>query len=508
MKAVILARVSTEEQKREGHSIPAQVRRQQDYASRKDLEVIKTFQFDESATKNVRKTFDEVVEFLRAFPEPLALLTDAADRVQRDFRATIPLDELRRAGKIEIHFSRENLIISQQSNNSEIMRWDMAVMFAKNYALTISDNVKRANEQKIRNGEWTGKAPLGYLNITDPETGKKAIKLDPARARHIKEAFELCASGNYSLDQIRMFLEEDGMVNKTTSRPLTRSQLHKILHNPFYYGEMRVKGKLHQHNYEPIVERWLFDKVQAVLEGRHKQPVKLQSKPFVFKGILKCAFCGCAVSFELKKGRYVYGRCTKYRGNCPGVRVKEEALVKQVQNLFGSMHIPSKVLGEVKDTLQSSHEAKKHYHEEALEKLRKEYDSVQGRQDKLLDLLINDDISKETFEAKTAELKKRQREIDELLSKHTDADEQFTVTATSILDLASRAGELFASSKPDQKRQLLSFVLSNLRLDGEKLVYELNKPFDAILSASKRSQWLGDRDSNPGCQDQNLVSYH
>lgn len=51
MKAVILARVSTARQEEEGHSLPAQLRRLQEYAKRKDFEVVETFSFSESAVQ-------------------------------------------------------------------------------------------------------------------------------------------------------------------------------------------------------------------------------------------------------------------------------------------------------------------------------------------------------------------------------------------------------------------------------------------------------------------------
>ena len=46
MKAIILARVSTEEQKDAGNSLPAQVTRIQSYCSRMNHTVIETFSFD------------------------------------------------------------------------------------------------------------------------------------------------------------------------------------------------------------------------------------------------------------------------------------------------------------------------------------------------------------------------------------------------------------------------------------------------------------------------------
>jgi hypothetical protein len=56
--------------------------------------------------------------------------------------------------------------------------------------------------------------------------------------------------------------------------------------------------------------------------------------------------------------------------------------------------------------------------------------------------------------------------------------------------LASRAAELFERSKPEQKRQLLAFVFSNLRLKGKKLEYSLRSPFDLMVNRPSYSNWL------------------
>jgi len=59
-----------------------------------------------------------------------------------------------------------------------------------------------------------------------------------------------------------------------------------------------------------------------------------------------------------------------------------------------------------------------------------------------------------------------------------------------LLSLASRAPELFESSKVEQKRKLINFLLSNLKLRGKKLEYTLNKPFDVLVNIDSRSDWL------------------
>jgi site-specific DNA recombinase len=99
-------------------------------------------------------------------------------------------------------------------------------------------------------------------------------------------------------------------------------------------------------------------------------------------------------------------------------------------------------------------------------------------------------ITQSEYDKKAYELKQNQYDIESKLKKHTEADGKFSITVNYLLNLASRAYELFESSKIKKKRQLINFLLSNLKLRGQKLEYTLNKPFDAILNANKCSNWL------------------
>ena len=111
MKAIILARVSTEEQMNEGQSIPAQLARAREYANKKGFEIKNEYQFDESSTKDQRKKFDLVVDEIKKSKEKLALIVETVDRLQRSFKESVLLDEFRKEGKLDIHFIRENLVI-------------------------------------------------------------------------------------------------------------------------------------------------------------------------------------------------------------------------------------------------------------------------------------------------------------------------------------------------------------------------------------------------------------
>ena len=45
----------------------------------------------------------------------------------------------------------------------------------------------------------------------------------------------------------------------------------------------------------------LYDEVQAVKKGYGKAPVQYAGKPRLFRGLITCDECGCAVTGDIKK---------------------------------------------------------------------------------------------------------------------------------------------------------------------------------------------------------------
>lgn len=105
-------------------------------------------------------------------------------------------------------------------------------------------------------------------------------------------------------------------------------------------------------------------------------------------------------------------------------------------------------------------------------------------------------ITETIYAEKYQHYTEQKQKIKDKLATLDRASEEYYITATYILNLASKAHTLFKSSKVDEKRLLLYFVLSNCVLDGDKLRYDLKKPFDSIFSLASRQQWLPRLDSN------------
>jgi hypothetical protein len=91
-------------------------------------------------------------------------------------------------------------------------------------------------------------------------------------------------------------------------------------------------------------------------------------------------------------------------------------------------------------------------------------------------------ITQDEYDKKARELKERQTEIALRIEQHQKGEGDFRTTLESLISLASRAAELFERSKTEQKRQLLAFVFSNLRLRGKKLEFALRSPFDLMVN--------------------------
>ena len=503
MNAVILARVSTEEQKDAGNSLPAQVKRLEDYCARKDMQIVKQFVFDESAYKTKRDEFDLMLEYLKEHKEKIAVCFDKVDRFSRNvFDKRVPLlYDKAVGGEIELHFASDNLVVQSEISAAEKFQFSINLGLAKYYSDAISDSVKRGNEEKVRKGQWLAKAPVGYLNKRDPETNQAYIIVDSLRAPLVRKGFELYAQGTYSVEKVADLLRKEGLTNNLPPfRPLSTCMIHRMLSNPFYIGQMKYKGQLHPHCYDVFVDKWLFDECQRVKENWHKKPFKYAAKPFVFRGLIKCDKCGRAVTSDQKTKKngkqYTYLYCTDVK-NCKGVRVKEQTLLDQVKEALKMLSkMPEYVLEDINKGVEKACNAEKDYHQTAIESLRDEYDKIQKRSDILLNMRLDERITDEDYTKKVYEFKQRQLEIDDKLKEYTQADQQFIIAVSNLLKVSKEISKLYESSNNEEKRQLINFVFSNLRLKGEKLLWDFKKPLDAIAFANESCNWFPGRDSN------------
>lgn len=500
MKAIILARVSTEEQREAGNSLPAQLQRMQDYCERNKYEVIETFSFDESAYKTKRDEFDKIIERINITEEKVAVCFDKVDRLSRNIfdKRVALLYERAVNNEIELHFISDSQVINDKMNAGDKFAFGMKLGLSKYYSDAISDNVKRAFEQKRRNGEWTGPVRLGYLNVplNEGKRLRKDIIIDPERGYLVQRMFELYTTGNYSLETIRTEITKLGLRSKKGYK-ISKSTVENILKDSFYCGIANsAKHGSYMHNYARLISKELFDKCQDIRLKRRNTPTKALSREFVFgNGLLKCANCGCAVSFEYKKkpsGReYNIGSCTNSKGICKKVYVNENKLLEPIYEVLAKFEsITEEAQNELVNELRKTTETEVIFHKAQINRIHKDYEETKAMDDRLLDAWMAKSITKDIYDNKHQKYHDKLQLLEIEMSEHRKADYDYQTTVATVLSLSRRAREIFESSEPSEKRTLLNYLLQNPTLNEKKLGFTLASPFNLVLELAESPNWL------------------
>ena len=144
-------------------------------------------------------------------------------------------------------------------------------------------------------GMWMGGLPpLGYT--PDPTPGVRSLVVLPEEASLVQRMF-----GRYlelgSVNALGRELDAERVVSKVwitkTGRrlgglPFSRGGLFHLLSNPIFVGDIRHKDQIHRGMHPPILERDLFDAVQAHLRAntavRRRRPIRAMTAPL--KGLL------------------------------------------------------------------------------------------------------------------------------------------------------------------------------------------------------------------------------
>ena len=489
MKSIIIARVSTEEQKEASNSLPAQTARLKKYCQNKSFPVFKEFSFDESAYKTKRNDFDNILDFILSQKEKIAVCFDKVDRLSRnvfDKRIGI-LYEKALKDEVELHFVSDGQIINSKLSAVEKFNFSISLGLAKYYSDAISDNVKRAQEQMLRTGIYPTKPPYGYKRV--PIDKKKTkIVVDEFASKIVQKAYEWYATSSFSLYLIKEKMNKEYGVN------WSKGYTDKVLKDHFYYGIMTWNKKQYKHSYPPIISKNLFDQVQKIKAGFNKKPFKYAGKPYIYRGLLRCGHCGLAITPEKHKG-HVYYHCTQYNGKHGAKWLREEVITEQIGNIFKKLQIPDLVLEQVVQNLDNTHQDKMDFHNKQFDKLTSKHKTITKMIDNLYLDKLKGSITDDRYDKYYQSFREQIAEIDTRLSMLQEAEDNYYVSAKYLLKLSNKAYDLFKSSEVEERRQLIKLVLSNLRVEGKLVRYEAVKPFNTILDYADRQSLLPLSDS-------------
>jgi len=349
IKYCLYARKSSESDERQAMSIDSQIKEMTELARKENLDIIEIKKESHSAKiSGTRPVFMQLLKEIRDCKFN-GVLTWAPDRLSRnagDLGMLVDLIDQKKLLQIRTY----SQIFSDNPNEKFLL------MILCSQAKLENDNrginVKRGIRAKCEMGWRPGPAPLGYINRSF--AGVKDIVVDPDRAPLVIRMFEKAAKGASGRD-IKKWADKAGFTYKS-GKPITLSQIYRMLKDPFYYGEFehpQGSGNWYKGAHKPLITKELFRKVR----GRMKVPEKSKwgSKIFTYKGILKCANCKSSIvgeerfrkrKFGKEPRHHVYYHCSRQKDrSCKEPYVTEKKLEESLLRFINFMYInhPKKI---------------------------------------------------------------------------------------------------------------------------------------------------------------------
>ena len=325
--------------------------------------------------------YPEVVsgESLYARPQMLRLLQDVEEG-RYDAVLCMDLDRLSRGRMkdqgiiLDTFRESDTLIITPEkvydlSDDIDEEYAELKTFMSRREYKIINKRLQRGLRQSIQAGCYVANAPYGYRKTVIDR--KPTLEIYEPEARFVQMMFSLYAQGFGCTSVARQ-------VNALGAKPhrsaeFNRSSVNMILRNPTYIGKIVWDQKKHIRKgargnpkhitiYQPpekwtitdglhpaIVDRELFDRVQAIMAGRYIPSKRDGTVKSPLAGLVKCANCGMNMQRMVMK-RYPYLLCTR-PGCCASTKFElvEKRVLDSLQDSLDQLSVRKPASG-VQDT--------------------------------------------------------------------------------------------------------------------------------------------------------------
>ncbi len=221
----------------------------------------------------------------------------------------------------------------------------------------------------------------------------------------------------------------------------------------------------------------LFNQVQDILNGRTVD--KIIRHEFLFRRLLKCAACGYALAGELQKG-HIYYRC--WRSNCVTNCVREEVVEGAVQSVIAKVQLSAAEISEVSKALQDLIKSRTVVEGEIRRNLELRLADNKTRMDRLVEAYIDKAIDRSAYEPRRVRLVEEELQIRHDLKRLEENPREVAPNFWEHFELAKGPVLAYKSGSPEEKRQLVISLTSNLTVDRKKVEIALKYPFSLIAN--------------------------
>lgn len=410
MKVGLYARVSTDEQAKEGYSIGAQCKKLQQYAELNDWDGI-LYVDDGYSAKDLNRP--QAIQLFKDIEDKKidTVVVYKLDRLTRNVKNLYELMDLFDKNDCKLISLTESLDTSSASGRFFITMLGAMAQWERE---TIGERTFVGMKEAIKAGKVNGRTPFGYRKVD----GKFTIH--EQEAEMVRTIFDKYNRG-MGVDTIIKDFQKNGLV--PIDKPWDATKVFRILESRAYIGDFVVTFRDGEVNvnkgvFPPIVSNELFNSANEMLQRKKRLHVRAKGTARLFSGVLTCANCGGDIFGENPNGlRYKCKNKFKLDG-CSCGTFKEEELerefLKYMRIDFDSMN--DSTVGATKNTPTTSKI-----------KLAKELDRIKSIKLKNHTAFENDLISLEDYKKRIQELNEQELEITELMGKLSDIPKIFAL---------------------------------------------------------------------------------
>ena len=322
--AGLYIRVSTEDQAREGFSLPEQEKRLRAMCEYKGYEIYKVYEDAgiSAKTGNSRPGFEELLQDIRdkKCNTIVVLKLDRLTRSVFDWEKIIRFLE-----ENDAYLDCANDDINTTNANGKMIS-RILTSVSQNEIERTSERTKFGMVGAIKEGHIPHKAPFGYKHVN-----KKLIP-DEATKDQVIRIFNLYYQGN-SYQTISNLYNKEKVFGKTNWKDST---ILKIIENPIYKGDFihgkRTKNPTYYEDVvEPLISKELWEECQ-VQKKKNSRNYK-RNEDYLFLQKLKCPHCNRILAGKAtrKKNGIIY--YYYYCHDCK-INIKETDIEKEFDNFI------------------------------------------------------------------------------------------------------------------------------------------------------------------------------
>lgn len=460
-------RVSTQRQGELNTSLTEQKAAIDRYAQQWNLVIAERFEERETAAKQGRPVFLDMLKALRT-GKANGVIIHKIDRSARNLKDWADLGSLIDNG-IEVHFANESLDLNSRGGR---LSADIQAVVASDYIRNLREETKKGIYGRLKQGLYPFPAPIGYINTGAGEPKRP----DLIQAPFVRKTFEFYAAGKIGLIALADKMFEVGLRNKSDNK-VSINGLSTLLHNPFYTGLIRIEktGEVFAGKHLPIVPKTLFDQVQAVFAGKFIK--KTERHFFVFRRHIKCLKCRNLFIPERQKFN-IYYRC--HTRKCRTGTIREEVIDKEFWQSLERLQLNDLEYRYFRQAILKQGKSSISEFGAKQKQIRLNLEQIKVRSLKLADAYVEGVFDKEIYIEKKNELVVDEQTSREKLSNLSKDYGEVTKRLDAFLELLNSACLSYEIGKPEEKRDLVKMLTSNFEVDGKVVSVKMEYPFQLM----------------------------